>query len=159
MTRFIAAPRSLIPALRVRAFAVALWFASWLTAATPAIAQTPAAPGSSLENVPSLMDQGKGGTYRCPDGTSRTYKGGEPSDLIKSPMCSGPAKSANGLRPGDKAMAAKAEKLAMVGRSGVRAGLEATVTTGRPDFLLPSPWAWGVGGVAVLAAIAVARLR
>ena len=159
MTRFIAAPRSVQPSQRSKAFAVALWFASLLGAATPATAQTPAAPGSSMENLPSLMDQGKGGSYRCPDGTTRTYKGGEPSDLVKSAMCSGPAKSANGLSPGEQAMGAKNDKLALEGRSGVRAGLEATVKTGRPDFLLQSPLAWVIGGVAVLAAITVARRR
>lgn len=142
-----------------RFIVVALWFASLLASAGPATAQTPVAPGTSMENLPSLMDQGKGGTYRCPDGTTRTYKGSTPNDLIKSAMCSGPVNSANGPSPGEKAMAAKNDKLALEGRSGVRAGLEATVKTGRPDYLLRSPLVWVVGGVAVFAAIAVARRR
>jgi hypothetical protein len=154
MTRFIAASRRLHPAQRVKVFAMVLWFASLLAATTPASAQAQAAPDTSMENPPSLMNQGKGGTFPCPDGTTRTYEGATPSDLLKSLKCSSPAKSANGPSPAEQAMAAKNDKLALEGRSGVRAGLEATVKTGRPDYLLQSPWAWVVGGVAALAAIA-----
>ncbi len=159
MTRLIAAPRLFHPAQRAKVFVGALWYASLLAAAVPATAQAQAAPGTSMENLPSLMNQGKGGTYRCPDGTTRTYEGATPNDLIKSSECSGPPKGANGLSPGQQAMAAKNDKLALEGRSGVRAGLEATVKTGRPDYLLRSPLVWVVGGVAVFAAIAVARRR
>lgn len=159
MTRFIASPCRLHPAQRAKVFAMALWFASLLAAATPATAQAPAAPGTSMEYLPSLMNQGKGGTFRCPDGTNRTYEGGAPSDLFKSMKCSGPAKSANGPSPAEQAMAAKNDKLVLEGRSGVRAGLEATVKTGSPDYLLQSPLVWVIGGVAALAAIAVTRRR
>lgn len=153
MTRFIAGPRLYHPAEVAKVFAMALCYASLLAAAGPAPVQAQAAPDTSMENLPSLMNQGKGGTFRCPDGTTRTYEGGAPSELFKSMKCSGPAKSANGPSPGEKAMAAKNDKLALEGRSGVRAGLEATVKTGSPDYLLQSPWAWVVGGVAALAAI------
>ncbi len=154
MTRFIAAPRLFHPAEVAKVFAMTLWFASLLAAATPATAKAQAGPDNSMENLPPLMNQGKGGTFRCPDGTTRTYEGGAPSELFKSMKCSGPAKSANGLSPAEQAMAAKSTKLALEGRSGLRAGLEATVETGRPDYLLQSPWVWVAGGVATLAAIA-----
>ncbi|MEA5390104.1 hypothetical protein VB738_02400 [Cyanobium gracile UHCC 0139] len=138
---------------------MALWFASLLAAATPATAQAKAAPDASMENLPSLMNQGKGGTYPCSDRTIRTYEGATPNDLIKSAMYSGPAKRPTGPSPGEKAMAVKNDKLALEGRSGVGAWLEATVKTCRPDYLLRSPLVWAVGGVAVFAAIAVASRR
>jgi hypothetical protein len=84
MTRLIAAPCSLYPAQRVKGYAMALWFASLLAAAPPAPVQAQAAPDTSMENMPSLMNQGKGGTFRCPDGTTRTYEGGVSSELFKS---------------------------------------------------------------------------
>lgn len=132
MTRFIYAPRLIHPEEVAKVFAMALWFASLLAAVGPATAQTPPAPDTSMENLPSLMNQGKGGTYRCPDGTTRIYEGATPNDLFKRLKCSCPANSANGTSPAEQAMAAKNAQAALAGQSGVRAGLEATVETTGP---------------------------
>jgi len=121
-----------------------------------------AAADASMENLPSLRDRGAGGTFRCPDGSTRTYAGDPPSDLAGGMLCSGPA-DGEGQTPAQQAMDAKnaaAEReAALSGQSGVKAGLEATATSGRPDYLLRFPWVWMAGVVLVLAAVGAVLRR
>lgn len=110
-----------------------------------------------MNNLPSLRDQGAGGTFRCPDGSTWTYTGGPPSDLFITMKCSGPPESANGPSPAQQAMAAKnaaaEQRAALSGQSGVKAGLEATARSGSPDYLLRSRWVWMAGVVLAFAAV------
>lgn len=121
--------------------------ACFMLTAGAATAQ-PAAPDTSLESLPGLSDRAAGGGIRCPDGSTRPYSGGAPSDLIISTACAVPADvAAARAAQADAAVAAKNTDVALAGRSGVVAGLEATAKTGRPDFLLAQPWIWLVGAV------------
>lgn len=123
-----------------------------------AIAQAPPAGGVDLmENLPSLRDQGQGGTFRCPDGTTQTYAGAPPNDLYKSMKCSAPPTDAKNPSPAQQAMDAKnayaEQQAALNGQSGVRSGLEATVKTGSPNYVLRFRWVWIVGLVAAFAVV------
>lgn len=123
-----------------------------LVAAGSAFPPALAGADETMEDLPTLSDQGAGGTFLCPDGSTRTYQGDPPNDLFKSMKCSGPPEGAGGAEAAVQAKDAAAEQqAALQGQSGVKAGLEATSKTGRPDYLLRFPWVWAAGLVAAFA--------
>ena len=122
-----------------------------LCGAGPAMAQ-PAAPDTSMENLPGLSDRAASGSVQCPDGSTRPFWGEAPSDLTIAMLCDVAADvAAARAAQADAAVEAKnteaEQRAALAGQSGVAAGLEATAKTGRPDFLLAQPWVWFVGAV------------
>lgn len=108
------------------------------------------APDPGTQNLQGLSARAESGALRCPDGSTRPFSGENPSDLIVSMACSEPADVAAARRAQAQAAVeaknTRAEQdAALAGQSGVVAGLEATVETGRPDFFLRQTWVWIVG--------------
>lgn len=126
-------------------------------AASGASAQS-AAPDAGLQNFKGLSAGTESGTLRCPDGSTRPFSGENPSDLIISAACAVPADVAAAQdAQANAAVEAKntgaEQEAALAGQSGVVAGVEATVKTGRLDYLLAQPWVWFAGVILALAGV------
>lgn len=127
-----------------------------ILAGIPAIAQP--AGGDPMATLPGLREQSSKGTLRCPDGSTRSYAGTAPSDLVISMKCAVPAEKAEErTHQAERAVAAKnaaaEQQAAAHGGSGVIAWLIATVTTGTLNDALGWRISWVLGLLAVAASI------
>jgi hypothetical protein len=128
-------------------------------ASAPAMAQQPA---DSMANLSGLLEQSEAGKLRCPDGSTRPWKGEPTSNtLVINMACAVPAEEVERREEAAaKAVAAKnaaaEQRAALRGDAGVLAGLEATVATGSLDYLLSFRIVWFalvVGGIWLVGAI------
>lgn len=136
-----------------------MFAATALAVATPAMAQQPV---DNMANLPGLLERSEAGKLRCPDGSTRPWKGEQPTNaLVINMACAVPAEEAERrAEAAAKAMAAHhaeaEQRAALRGDAGVVAGLKATVATGSLDYLLSFRIVWFAivaGGIWLVAAI------
>lgn len=128
-------------------------------AAMPAVAQQPA---DTMGGLTGLLEQSEAGKLRCPDGSTRPWKG-EPTKntLVINMACAVPAEEAERrAEAAAKAVAAKnleaEQRAALRGDAGVVAALKASIATGSLDYLLSFRIVWFVlvvGGIGLIGAI------
>lgn len=117
----------------------------------------PADPTASIRHDPLA----KAGELSCPDGTTRPWSGGQPSELVVNMACNEPAGvAAERHRQATIAVETKDKEArlqaALRGDEGVAAGLKASWEAGSLDYLLSFRLTWFIG--IVLTFLFVTRL-
>lgn len=129
------------------------------SAASPASAQQPV---DNQAGLPGVLEQSEPGTLRCPDGSTRPWKGEQPaSALVINMACAVPPEEAE--RRTEAVAKATAEhnaeaeqRAALRGDAGFVAGAKASVETGSLDYLLSFRIVWlaiVVGGIWLIGTI------